>query len=113
MLLLTDTSQKDSNWAGGKFYQTDHVIVWNEAGTVFIYKLPSRAIRPVDHTDSSWTAEPAICRYSFSTGDTPVLTHFTHTNNLSEHVKLWFKVCFLSFAEFSADHHCEPSIRTW
>ena len=70
MLLSSDSSNQETNWAGGKFYSLDRVILWKETGHFYIYQLPARAIRPVDHSDNSWTAEPSTCLYTFKTGPT-------------------------------------------
>ena len=69
VLLCSDSSQKDVTWKNGAFCAVDKVLLWKENGMLCIYKLPSRAIHPVDHSDSNWTADPSVCLLSISTGN--------------------------------------------
>ena len=68
MLLCSGASNQEVPWSGGKFYTVDKIMLWRENGVLYVYKLPARAIRPVDHSDASWSAEPPTLLYSVPTG---------------------------------------------
>ena len=68
MLLCSGSSNQEVPWSGGKFYTVDKIMLWRENGELYIFKLPARAIRPVDHSDASWSAEPPTYLHRISTG---------------------------------------------
>ncbi|XP_046440938.1 WD repeat-containing protein 7-like isoform X2 [Daphnia pulex] len=43
-LLCSMASRQGESWVGGDFLATDRVIVWNNAGTGFIYRLPTNCV---------------------------------------------------------------------
>ena len=68
VLLCSGSSNQEVPWSGGKFYTVDKIMLWRENGVLYVFQLPARAIRPVDLSDSSWSAEPPTCLYSVPTG---------------------------------------------
>ncbi|XP_063674628.1 WD repeat-containing protein 7-like isoform X2 [Bolinopsis microptera] len=68
VLLCSGASNQEVPWSGGKFYTVDKIMLWRENGVLYVYQLPARAIRPVDHSDASWSAEPPTLLYSVPTG---------------------------------------------
>ncbi|KAL5257997.1 hypothetical protein ACHWQZ_G012823 [Mnemiopsis leidyi] len=66
--LCSGSSNQEVPWSGGKFYTVDKIMLWRENGELYIFKLPARAIRPVDHSDASWSAEPPTYLNRISTG---------------------------------------------
>ena len=77
MLLCSGSSNQEVPWSGGKFYTVDKIMLWRENGELYIFKLPARAIRPVDHSDASWSAEPPTYLHRISTGPLMVYLSFS------------------------------------
>ena len=81
MLLCSGSSNQEVPWSGGKFYTVDKIMLWRENGELYIFKLPARAIRPVDHSDASWSAEPPTYLHRISTG--PLMVYLLDLFDLS------------------------------
>lgn len=94
VLLCSDCSQKDMPWQNGAFCSIDKVILWKENGMLFIYKLPSRAIHPVDHSDTNWTADPAVCLFSIETGmQLSCILNYRRSKRTTHHILIRGDTC--------------------